>query len=90
MNLIKIYAYTQEKDGKDFFVVDAELPGVDPASVKLSYTRNAICLNGSTLVRIGEKFDLSQAKAELKYGLLTVTVPSSFQNAGEISLTIRQ
>jgi HSP20 family molecular chaperone IbpA len=81
------FQYTSNKDS----VLDVELPGVDPKDVKVTYSpdEGRVYLNGSVVGVVNPKYyELGQAKAELKHGLLKVTVPQKQPERLEIPLLV--
>jgi HSP20 family molecular chaperone IbpA len=82
-----VFHYTSNKDT----VVDVELPGVDPKDVQVTYSpeEGRIYLNGSVVTVVNPKyFEFGSAKAELKHGLLKVTIPQKKPERVEIPLTV--
>lgn len=66
-------SYIQDKNA----FIEVELPGVDPEKIKLTY-----CPDGTLYVNdlylgmsLKKNYDLNLAKAEMKHGLLKITVP---------------
>jgi HSP20 family molecular chaperone IbpA len=86
MKLFNIFSTTRE----DRVIVDIELPGVDPKNVKLSYgDRGELYINdvGAGVLVTG-KYDLTKATAELKFGLLKVTIPEKKAVRAEIPVAV--
>ena len=85
MYFLNKFLYTQD----DNTVIDVELPGVDPKDVKISHENGRIYLNDQVIAfgLNGNYYDMSAVKAELKYGLLKVTVPKKKPNRLEIPIT---
>jgi HSP20 family molecular chaperone IbpA len=73
-------------------VFEVSLAGMDPKDVKVSYCldEGRIYVNGwVALSGVNSKYsDLGAAKAELKHGLLTVTIPIKKPERVEIPLTV--
>jgi len=82
--LFRIFHYTKD----DTEVIDVELPGVDPADVKITQENGRFYLNEARIAQgfNGNFYDLSAVKAELKHGLLTITIPRKKPNRQEIPL----
>lgn len=73
------------------YIVTVELPGVDPKEVKVTHSPNEgrLYLNESVIgVANSKYYDFNQAKAEIKHGLLKVTVPQKAPVRAEIPLTV--
>jgi HSP20 family molecular chaperone IbpA len=72
----------------DYSSVDVELPGVDPKDVKVTYDNGQIYLNDKQIAYgfNSNFFDFSGAKAELKHGLLKITIPRKKPNRTEIPI----
>lgn len=70
-------------------IIKIPLPGVDPKDIKLSYLDNKLIINDCALTyNISDRYDLGSAKAEIKYGLLTVQVPEFPNNRGVIKVRV--
>jgi len=74
------------KDGQEF--IDVELPGVDPKDVKVTYDNGQVYLNDKQIAYgfNSNFYDFSGAKAELKHGLLKITIPRKKPNRTEIPI----
>jgi HSP20 family molecular chaperone IbpA len=59
-------------------VVTVEIPGVDPSTVEVSCESNIVkivCPKGETTLNVVPGTDISEIKAEILWGLLTLTIP---------------
>jgi HSP20 family molecular chaperone IbpA len=60
------------------FIIEVEVPGVDPFSVKVDARGRAIiieCPRGCAYLALGSRVDLENVKARIKWGMLTIEVP---------------
>lgn len=60
-------------------VVSIEIPGVDPSTVEVHCENNLLqvtCEKGEFVHTVGPAVDTSKIKAEIQWGLLTLTVPA--------------
>lgn len=84
-----IYNRTENPTNTTF---EVPLPGVDPKDVKVTYCidQGRVYVNGSVVLSgVNSKYsDLSAASAQLKHGLLTVTIPIKKPERFEIPLTV--
>lgn len=82
------FCYTDKVGDKPVYVVDVELPGVDPTKVTVDFYRDKLLINGYSFATVPDRYDLTKATAELKYGLLKIVVPESTEGKGKIPLTV--
>ena len=71
-------------------ILEVEVPGVDPDSVKVDAKGRAIvveCPRGSTYVTVGSRLDLDGITASIKWGLLTVNIPRRDSKSVSISVS---
>jgi HSP20 family molecular chaperone IbpA len=85
-DFLRLFHYTKD----DQEVLSAELPGIDPKEVKLTYDSGRIYLNNKQIAYgfNSSFYDFSAVKAELKHGLLTITIPRKKPVRTEIPLTV--
>lgn len=60
-------------------VMTFEIPGIDPETVDIQCENNTLkvsCSRGTSTIPIDPTTDISKITADIKWGLLTVTVPS--------------
>lgn len=70
-------------------ILEVEVPGVDPDSVKVDAKGRAIvveCPRGSTYVTVGSRLNLEGITASIKWGLLTVLIPRRDSKSVSISV----
>lgn len=77
-----LYKYVQDNK----YVITGDLPGVDPKDVKISFFKKEVYLNDQSLGAVGDRFDLTKATAELKFGVLKIVVPEDPSSRGDIPL----
>lgn len=59
-------------------IVKVEIPGVDPSKVEVEFNSNSltvICDRGKLNVPVDPTIDTSKIKADIQWGLLTLTIP---------------
>ena len=59
-------------------VVNVEIPGVDPSTVEVSCESNILkitCPKGEAILSVAPGTEVSEIKAEILWGLLTLTIP---------------
>jgi HSP20 family molecular chaperone IbpA len=59
-------------------VVKIEIPGVDPATVEVQCENNVLsvnCSKGSFTMPVDPTSDISKIKADIQWGLLTLSIP---------------
>jgi HSP20 family molecular chaperone IbpA len=59
-------------------VITVEIPGVDPSTVEVSCESNILkitCPRGEATLSVAPGTDISEIKAEILWGLLTLTIP---------------
>jgi HSP20 family molecular chaperone IbpA len=67
---------TQRNDGS--IVVTVEIPGVDPSTVEVScesHTLKITCPRGEATLSVASGTEISEIKAEILWGLLTLVIP---------------
>ena len=67
---------TQRNDGS--VVVTVEIPGVDPSTVDVSCESHIVkisCPRGEATLSVASGTEVSEVKAEILWGLLTLTIP---------------
>ncbi len=65
--------------GDEGIVIVFEIPGIDPETVDVQCENNHLavsCSKGASIVPIDPTTDVSKIIADIKWGLLTVTVPA--------------
>ena len=58
--------------------VKVEVPGVDPSTINVGFERNLLqvrCSKGELTLPIDPTVDVSKIKADIMWGLLTLTIP---------------
>lgn len=68
----------QVKSEDNTALIEVEIPGVDPDSVKVRIEGRSLSVEtpkGNAYVTIGQRLDADNATANLKHGLLTIRVP---------------
>jgi HSP20 family molecular chaperone IbpA len=71
-------------------VIEVEVPGVDPSDVKVKIEGRSLSVEtpkGDAYVTIGQRLDADSATANLKHGLLTVTVPKRDAKVVEVTVS---
>lgn len=66
--------------------IKIEIPGVDPASVDVNCDNNLLhveCERGELTLNIDPSVDVSKIKADIMWGMLTVTVPAPSKPAAQ-------
>jgi HSP20 family molecular chaperone IbpA len=64
--------------GEDKTTIEVEVPGVNPEEVKVRVEGRSLSVDtprGSVYYTIGQRIDAENAEAELKNGLLTISIP---------------
>ncbi len=59
-------------------IITVEIPGVDPSAVEISCESNIIkiiCPRGDATLSVATGTEISEIKAEILWGLLTLTIP---------------
>ena len=67
-----------KKEGETFEVFQVEIPGVDPSTVSIeceNYTLRISCERGNLSIPVTPTTDLGQIKADILWGMLTLTIP---------------
>ena len=67
-----------KKDGGTLEVFRVEIPGVDPSTVSIeceNYTLRISCERGTLSVPVTPTTNLGQIKADILWGMLTLTIP---------------
>lgn len=70
--------HTTSQD-EDSTIVKIEIPGIDPGTVAITCENNLLhveCESGEVNVNIDPTVDVSKIKADILWGLLTLTVPA--------------
>lgn len=70
--------------------IEVEVPGVEPSDIKVKIEGRSLSVEtpkGDAYVTIGQRLDADNATANLKHGLLTVTVPKREAKIVEISVS---
>lgn len=73
----------------DNAVVKVEVPGVEPKDIEVTIQGRLMIIKtplGNAEYNIGQRLSLDEATATLKYGLLTVTVPT--REAKKVTVTV--
>jgi HSP20 family molecular chaperone IbpA len=68
----------QVKSEDNTALIEVEVPGVDPDSVKVRIEGRSLSVEtpkGNAYVTIGQRLDADNATANLKHGLLTIRIP---------------
>jgi HSP20 family molecular chaperone IbpA len=74
----------------DAAVAEIEVPGVEPSDVKVRIEGRSLSVEtprGNCYVTIGQRLSADSAKANIKNGLLTITIPKREAKVVEISIT---
>lgn len=56
-------------------VFETNVAGRDPKDLKVSHSGSLLSIGEDRQLRVNSHFDLTRAKCEYKFGILTVTVP---------------
>jgi HSP20 family molecular chaperone IbpA len=80
--------YTKEITGeKALYCI--EVPGVDPSTLNVSFEETYLkvdCSKGSILLTVGPTFDMSKISADVKWGMLTLTLPRRATHSVKINV----
>jgi HSP20 family molecular chaperone IbpA len=74
---------------EDSSVVEVEVPGVEPADVKVKLEGRQLSVDtpkGSVFFSLGTRIDASNATANLKHGLLTIKIPKREATTVEVKV----
>jgi hypothetical protein len=66
------------RSGKDDYTVEVEVPGVNPEDISVKLEGRQLTVTtprGNLMVPLGTRIDSSRAKANVKNGMLTVSIP---------------
>jgi HSP20 family molecular chaperone IbpA len=80
------YRVSSEEDSS---VVEVEVPGVEPAEVKVKLEGRQLSVDtpkGSVFFSLGTRIDASNATANLKHGLLTIRIPKREATTVEVKV----
>lgn len=73
----------------NFATIEIEVPGVEPSEIKVKIKGGTVCIaspKGNTSIPVGREFDITQASASLKHGLLTVSIPKKDEKVLDIMI----
>ena len=77
-NTATVLTQTSSHNEDGSVVVNVEIPGVDPSTVEVSCESNILkitCPKGEAILSVAPGTEVSEIKAEILWGLLTLTIP---------------
>jgi HSP20 family molecular chaperone IbpA len=77
-NTATVLTQTTSHNVDESTVVTVEIPGVDPSTVEVSCESNILkitCPKGEAILSVAPGTEVSEIKAEILWGLLTLTIP---------------
>lgn len=77
-NTATVLTQTTSHNVDESTVVTVEIPGVDPSTVEVSCESNILkitCPKGEATLSVAPGTEISEIKAEILWGLLTLTIP---------------
>ena len=77
-NTATVLTQTTSHNVDESTVVTVEIPGVDPSTVEVSCESNILkitCPKGEATLSVAPGTEVSEIKAEILWGLLTLTIP---------------
>jgi len=80
----------RESADKSSIIVEVEVPGVDPDTIKVDARGRALvieCERGSTYLTVGSRVELENITASIKWGLLTVCIPRRDTKSVSVEIT---
>ena len=75
----------------DAAIAEIEVPGVDPSEVKVRMEGRSLTVDtprGSAFFTIGSRIDADHTTAELKHGLLTISIPKRDAKVVEVKIAV--
>ena len=80
----------QESADQSSIIVNVEVPGVDPDTIKVDARGRALiieCDRGSTYLTLGSRVELDSITASIKWGMLTVRIPRRDAKSVSVEVT---
>ena len=77
------------RSGKDDYTVEVEVPGVNPEDISVKLEGRQLTVTtprGNLMVPLGTRIDSNRAKANVKNGMLTVSIPKREATTVEIKV----